>query len=96
MFPASVVIDDLNIYRTGRSFRPLKAYSPLVVDANAVLAFAIASQGLKAVAWQGRKVLERGRRFQTVKLQPGGPLNAGKDFDPFAGREVQAPPIPIG
>jgi hypothetical protein len=28
-------------------------------------------------------------RFQTVKLQEGGPLNAGKGFDPFAGSKVE-------
>jgi hypothetical protein len=51
--------------------------------------------GFKAVAGQRRKILECRGRFQTVKLQAGGPLNAGKGFDPFAGSKVEGTPVPI-
>jgi hypothetical protein len=90
-----MVIDDLNVYRAWRSGRPFKAYPPLVIDADAVLAFAVAFQRFKAVAGQRRKVLERRSRFQTVKLQAGGLLNAGKGSNPFPSREVEGAPVPI-
>ena len=75
----------------GRSGWPFEAYPPLVIDTDAVLAFAVAFQRFKAVAGQRRKILEcRGR-----KLQAGGPLNAGKGFDPFAGSKGEGTPVPI-
>jgi len=89
-----VVIDNFNIYRARRSGRPFKAYPPLVVDADTVLAFAVAPQRFEAVAGQRRKVLEARGRFQTVELQTGGPLYAGKGFDPFAGGEDRGPLVP--
>ena len=51
-----VVIDNFDIYRPGRAIGPLKADSPLVVDADAVLALPIA-QGFfqKAVEEAARK-----------------------------------------
>jgi hypothetical protein len=91
----SVVINDLNIYRAGRSLRPFKAYPPLVIDADAVLAFAIAFQPFKAVAGQRRKIPDPRGRFQPVKLQPGGPLNAGKGFNPLPGGKIEGAPVPI-
>ena len=90
-----MVINDLNIYRAGRSGWPFEAYPPPVIDTDAVLAFAVAFQRFKAVAGQRRKILECRGRFQTVKLQEGGPLNAGKGFDPFAGSKVEGAPVPI-
>jgi hypothetical protein len=90
-----MVIDDLNIYRAWRSGRPFKAYPPLIIDADAILAFAVALQRFKTVAGQRRKVLDRRSRFQTVKLHASGPLNAGKGFDPFPGSEVEGSLISI-
>lgn len=51
-----MVVHDLDIFRSG--FRPAKANSPLVVNANAVLTGAIAFQGLKAVAGRYSQVSE--------------------------------------
>lgn len=45
-----VVIDNLNIRRTGGAFWPFEANTPLVVDADAVLAFPAAVKGLEPVS----------------------------------------------
>ena len=42
---------------------------PLIVDADAVLAFTVPFQGFKAVAWQGRQVRQRGGSFEPVQFQ---------------------------
>jgi hypothetical protein len=39
-----------------RAVRPLKADPPLIVNADAVLAFAITEQRFKAIAGQGREL----------------------------------------
>jgi hypothetical protein len=41
----------------------------LIVNADAVLAFAIAEQRLKAIAGQGREVSQRSGRLKAVKLE---------------------------
>ena len=49
-----VVIHNLDVRRSGRFVWPLKTDPPLVVNPNAVLAFAVAFQGLETVARQRR------------------------------------------
>jgi hypothetical protein len=44
-----MIIDYFNIDWSGASFGPLKAYPPLVVDANAILALAIPFESFKTV-----------------------------------------------
>jgi len=56
-FLSLVEIYDLHIHRPGRLLGPLKANPPLVVDADAVLAFAVTRQCFKTVAGQGSQVL---------------------------------------
>src|SRR5208282_5540412 len=73
-----VVIDNFNIHRTGRAFWPFEADTPLVVHADAVLAFAAALQGLESVSRQNGKVPEREGRFEPVQLQTGGAFDARK------------------
>jgi hypothetical protein len=51
-----VVIDDLDVERV--SIRPAKANPPLVVDADAVLAFAASSERFQAVSWGHSQVFE--------------------------------------
>ena len=82
-----VVIDNFNIRRTGGTFWPFEANTPLVVDADAVLAFPAALQGLEPVSRQNCKVAEREGRFEPVQLQTGGALDAREGFDTFSGRE---------
>jgi hypothetical protein len=45
-----MVIDDFNVGWAGRRGGPSKAYPPLVVNADTVLAFAVAFQRLEVVA----------------------------------------------
>ena len=52
-----MVIGNFNIRRTGGAFWPFEANTPLVVDADAVLAFPAALQGLEPVSRQNGKVL---------------------------------------
>jgi hypothetical protein len=82
-----VVIDNFNIRRTGGTFWPFEANTPLVVDADAVLAFPAALQGLEPVSGQNGKVAERQGRFEPVQLQAGGAFDAREGFDTFSGRE---------
>jgi hypothetical protein len=53
-----VIVDDLNVDRASRTFRPLETDTPLVVDPNAVLALPISTQSLETVAGQGAQVLQ--------------------------------------
>jgi hypothetical protein len=49
-----MIINNLNVRGAQRPFRPIETNSPLIVNANTVLAFAITFQGFKSVAGQGR------------------------------------------
>jgi len=90
-----VIVHDLNIDRTRRTFRPLETNPPLVIDADAVLAFPVPEQRLETVARQGGKVLQRHGRLETIKLQRRGPLDSRERLDPLAGREFPRPFVPV-
>jgi hypothetical protein len=51
-----VVINNLDVARTGRPFGPLKADPPLVIDPDAILALPMTLQCFQSVAGQGGKV----------------------------------------
>jgi hypothetical protein len=55
-----VVIHYLNISRTLR--RPHKAHAPLIIDADAVLPFAVPLQGFEPIARWGRQIEQNVRR----------------------------------
>ncbi len=74
---------------------PLKANPPLIVNANAVLALAVAYQRFKTVPRQCGKVPKRRSRFHTVKLQARGSFKYGECLDPFPGGEFSGPLVPI-
>jgi hypothetical protein len=82
-----VVIDNLNIHRTRRAVRPFEAYAPPVVDADAVLTFSVAPEGLEPVSGQDGKVAECVGRFEPVQLQASGAFDAREGFDAFSSRE---------
>src|SRR3990172_41936 len=90
-----VIVHDLNIDRTRRTFPPLETNPPLVIDADAVLAFPIPEQCLEAVAGKGGEVLQRPGRLETIKHQLGGPLDSRERLDPLAGREFPGPLVPV-
>src|ERR1035437_7606747 len=82
-----VVIHNFHIPRARGTVRPFEANTPLVIDADAVLAFAASFQGLEPVSRQNGKVAERQGSFQPVQLQASGPFDAQKSLDAFPGRE---------
>jgi len=48
----------------------------LIVDADTVLAFAVASENLKAIAWQGSNVSDGGGCLDAIQLQASGPIES--------------------
>ena len=89
-----MIIDDLHVAGT-RTFSPVEANPPLVVDADAVLVFAIPFPALKTVAGQGSQVSERNGGFQTIQLQTRGASDGRKRLDTLAGCEVAGSLVPI-
>ena len=85
-----MVIDSFNVLGLRGFVRPLKAHAPLNVDANAVLAFAVALQGFEPVA-RPAKVSERGCGIELGQSVLGRPLEAGKGSDPFLGNKIPSP-----
>jgi len=83
-----VIINNLYIGWPRRFVRPREIKPPFIVDANAVLALAVANQRLKAIAGQCGKVLQRGRRLQAVELQARRAFKTRECLDAFARREV--------
>jgi len=61
-----MIIRDFDI--VGIAISPHKANSPLIVDANAVLALAIASQRFQAVAWRRNQIAQLSRDVQLAQL----------------------------
>ncbi len=90
-----MVVHDLDVHGARGAFRPLETDPPLVVDADAVLAFAVAFEPFQAVPGQRAKVLERDGRLQTVEPQLGLVFDARKGFDPLAGGEVPGAFVPV-
>jgi hypothetical protein len=62
-----VVIHDLNA--CGSSLGPSKANAPLIIDANAVLAVAVAFQFSQAIAWRGPQEFESFRCIEFASLR---------------------------
>lgn len=61
-----MVIDDLDLF--GAVLAPNKADPPLIVDSDAVLTAAIASQGFESVPRRRAEVREPSRRIQHIQL----------------------------
>jgi L-alanine-DL-glutamate epimerase-like enolase superfamily enzyme len=71
-----VVVDDLDIVRIASL--PYEADAPLVVDANAVLAPAVALERLQMIAWRGLQVLEDPSAVQIEQLPASRPLDGSE------------------
>jgi hypothetical protein len=67
----------------------------LIVNADTVLAFAVATERLETIPWQGCKVFERRCCLQAIELQAGGALESRERLDSFARGEVSGPLIPV-
>jgi hypothetical protein len=66
----------------------------LVVDADAVLSFAVTFQGLKPIPWQSRQVAQDVGRFEPVQLEASGAFDSRESFNTFSGGEVGSPLVP--
>lgn len=67
---------------------PLKANSPLIVDAYAVLPVAVALQAFQPVSRQVRERLQVGRRIQDIQFSQGGSLDGLEPADRFTTEEA--------
>jgi len=85
-----MVVYNFHIERPWGVFRPFKANSPLFVDANAVLAFAITLQPFESVS-RGVQSHQSVRRMQPVEPQHGLPLKPLKCLDPFSLKKAACP-----
>lgn len=84
-----VIVDDLNVRRAGLASGPGEADAPLIVDADAVFAGAVALQCFEAVAWECGQICERDSGFKAVKFEASGAFEAGEGFDPLSCVELR-------
>ena len=90
----SVVVDNFDVIDT--IFLPNEAHPPLVIDADAVLSFAVAGQGLQAVTWRSAKRFDRCRTVELLKLSLGNAGEMHEPFHPFAGEKSRCVPVGEG
>ena len=74
-----VIIHDF--YIVGIATTPDKADTPLVVDANAMLPFPIASQYFQMIAGRRLQIAEFGGNIQLAQLSLSHSLESSKAFD---------------
>lgn len=82
-----MVVDYLNVAWSWLTVEPLKANTPLLVDANGVLPCSVASQRLKAIAWQGPQGFECWRSIEDSQPLGGLVLEALERFDERTARK---------
>ena len=70
---ASVVVDNFNLH--GAAVGPNEADSPLVVDADAVLAGAIAAERFEAMRGRHSEIAERGGCDHALQSHSGAALD---------------------
>ena len=63
----SMIIDNLDIGRTGSASRPFETDAPLHIDPNAELACAIALQGFKTVASKRSQLFKARRSIKNFR-----------------------------
>jgi hypothetical protein len=68
-----MVINDLHVI--GIALAPFKTNTPLVVDANTVLALTVARQFFEVVGWWYTQILQRVSAIKQLKLPPYTTLN---------------------
>src|SRR5438552_15048404 len=82
-----MVVGNLNVM--GVAVAPAKADAPLVVDADAVLTFAIPDKFFQSIAWRHTEVLQRFRRIKESELSQGCSLQLGSEsLDLFTQKEL--------
>jgi hypothetical protein len=73
-----MIINNFDVFC--KSIRPVKAHSPLVIDANAVLTGTTAFERLKVIAGWNSQVLKAVSDFELPEFSPGNPGNIRKLF----------------
>jgi hypothetical protein len=81
-----VIIHDFHV--VGIAITPNKADVPLVVDADAVPPFSIASQSFQAIPWRRPQITELGGNIQLPQLTLGHALEGPKAFDSLPGMKL--------
>ena len=88
-----MIVHDRDIVRV--AVLPPKADAPLIVDANAVLASAIALELFESIAGRNAEIFELFRRVDGHKLAQHGPLEVGREpSDGLASEQTLR--IPVG
>jgi hypothetical protein len=77
-----MVIHNLNVLDA--SIRPAEAHAELIINAYAVLAGTIASQGFQSVAWRNTEVIQSPRNLELPKFSARYNNDPGKPLDPLA------------
>ena len=90
-----MIVDNLHVGWPRRSVSPLEANPPLIVNADAVLALAVAYQRFKTVPGQRGEISQRRSSLHTVKLQARGPFKSRECLNPFSGGEFPGPLVPV-
>jgi hypothetical protein len=80
-----MVIRNLNVLSA--PIRPAEAHAELIINAYAVLASPITSQGLQSVAWRDAEVFQSPRDLKLPKLSARYESDAGKPLNPLALRD---------
>jgi len=80
-----MVIHNLNILSA--PIRPPEAHAELIINAYAVLAGPLTSQGLQSVAWRDTEVFQSPRDLELPKLSARCGGDVSKPFDPLAFRD---------
>ena len=90
-----MVVNNFNVGRARCAFCPFEAYTPLVVNTDTELAFAVSCQCLKAVARQGGEIAKRDRRLYPIQFKASRPFDTGKRLHPLPIREIPGPLVAI-
>lgn len=80
-----MVVNDLDVLRT--VFGPNEAHSPLAVDTNAVLPFAIAFQSFKDISRRDLQIIEHSRPVELGQFAKSRPFNIHPTSDTSAFEE---------
>jgi len=71
-----MIVNDLNI--VGIIAAPQEAYTPLIIDADAVLTFTVALQCFHAIPWWNTQILQGASTMQVQQLSPRYSLKGPK------------------
>ena len=88
MISPLVVVHNLNAVNAGMLFIPTKADAPLIVDANAVLPFAVTAQGLQMIPRRGTQVHQCRCRIESLQTAACCPFDGREAADELAGKEA--------